>query len=352
MDVSTKTLLPSVSADGKETSLIRLDENGSVKSVIKRVWLSEKEGHMYTAKNGKWTITGEGYRCINRFANLFEIKKEKIVIDNKEISNPYIVFDAKGKKSKMIETVAVGGRSPSGEFHITEATIIMDVNETFVKSLLYKIKTDSKIGELVPNCLIDTDRKGYVYYPIDENVSVALNLSDKAAFDLYLNQLNAIEFADRKVHTLAWRNAIKAHPAVGKSILTPVDKNGTKVAFVDVVMWVDNFTDAELKTIEDYKINGKLDASSVESLVDNNEDPTDMDPEEEYGIVQEQETQSHDEKTDVINYIEESKNVIGEDAFKTVISEFSNLDEWHSLPLGTLNVIQIKINKIADNMEG
>lgn len=362
MDIHSKTLLPSVMHDKdgkeKETSIIRVDEHGTVKSVLKRVWLSENEGHMYKAKNDKWTITGEGYRHLNRYANLFEIKKEKIIINNEQISNPYILFDAKGKKSKMIETVAVGGRSPSGEFHITEATIIMDVNEAFVKAILYKVKDDSTAGKIVPTCMLDGE-KGAIY-AIDENVSVVLDLSNKKAFDLYIKQLSDIEFADRKVHTLAWRNAIKAHPAIGKSILVPTQKGNDKVAYVDIVMWVDNFTPEELEIIRKYKEDGKIDPSVIGDLTDC--DPTDRDPDEEYEILEDDEPQKvnpdahiNAERESILDYILESEGVIGPAKLDEIVSKYVNLEEkkLHEATILILKAVKTDINNYtAENMEG
>lgn len=360
MDINSKTLLPSITIDKdgkeKETSIIRIDDKGAVKSIIKRVWLSENEGHMYTAKNGKWTITGEGYRHLNRYANLFEIKKEKIVINNQEISNPYILFDAKGKKSKMIETVAVGGRSPSGEFHITEATIIMDVNESFVKAILYKLKEDSAVGKMVPTCMLDGE-KGAIY-PIDENVSVVLDLSSKKAFDLYIKQLNDIEFADRKVHTLAWRNAIKAHPAIGKSILVPTQKGNDKIAFVDIVMWVDNFTSEELEIIRKYKEDGKIDPSVISDLED--VDPTEKDPDEDIFEVLEEEpvkpnTDAHinAEREELLDYIVDSEGALGTKELDKITLKYWDIEnkELHKAPILTLKAIKSEIDKYIANME-
>lgn len=354
MDISTKVLLPSIGTTGeKETSLIRVDENGVVKSVIKRVFLSEKAGHMYTAKNGKWTITGEGYRHLNRYANLYEIKKDKIVVNNEEISNPYILFDSKGKKSKMIETVAVGGRSPSGEFHITEATIIMDVNEQFVKAMLYKIKTDKNCGHLKPSIAIDTKKD--VAYAIDENVSIVLNLENAAVFDLYIKQLSDIEFSDRKVHTLAWRNAIKAHPAIGKSIINPIEKNGDKIAHVDIVMWTDNLTEEELEIIKKYKSNGKIEIDNVSDM--NDDDPTEKDPDEELiedlEPSQPEEQPQVDDKTEIVEFILGSEPIIGKEKLDSIISKFWDINnkKINEAPKLTLIAIQSELNKLIDTME-
>lgn len=354
--------------------MVRFDPNdGAIVSSFKKIKLTEEEGHFYYEKwSKKHQLTAEAFRKLNSFINFIDCSPNKIIIGNEEKDNPYMIFNERtGKVKLIIEDVALGAYGPDGKFSISKARIIHDNEAEFAAKLLKHMQQDSSIGTMMNDKMFmkKFEAGENVYFIPQEQeelmpgqfitMGICLFLDEPKAWNLYMEYKNSTQFDIRKVHTKAWRNAAKSHPAISKTIVNP--QNG--VAYVNVVMWHTHLTDEENQMIENYKQYGQTEKPDVEFYGYEVEDPTEKDPDEieteqEYETVESEsetvtveeveiESSEEDRKMSLIKHIKEAYNILPEEVMQAFILQAGG-QQIEEMSIGQLEMIKLNVNKAVD----
>lgn len=236
---------------------IKKTEDGFLKAVRIKVKLSQQEGHFYN-QQGKWQITADGFKYLCKHAGVIEKRVPTINVAGKTYSNPYFEFDQNRKKSKVYARSAVVGRDAAGNYQVSEATILYDIMDTFINDLLKKVKNSNSAGMVVPNRqvnrILDQDDKMFWQdYPIDEYSSLIVNLENPEIRKCLSTYQNNKDMSDRKVQTMAFRNAAKKHPAIAQQNVVPyTGGDGFMYADVNIIKWLDTVSAEEQEVVDEY----------------------------------------------------------------------------------------------------
>jgi hypothetical protein len=236
---------------------VKKTEDGFMKAVRVKIKLSQQEKHFYN-QQGNWQITADGFKYICKHAGVVEKRIPTITIGETTYSNPYFEFDQNRKKSKVYARSAVVGRDANGNYQVSEATILYDIMDTFINDLLTKVKSSKSAGIIVPNRqvekILSLEEKMYWQdYPIDEYTSIIVDLENDSIRKCLSTYQNNKDMSDRKVQTMAFRNAAKKHPAIAQQNVVPYkDDDGFMVADISIIKWLDTIPEEEQQMIDDY----------------------------------------------------------------------------------------------------
>jgi hypothetical protein len=350
--------------------LCRYDGKGLMQRVEYDVELSMKSGHFCALKiwtpNGdvtKHIMQAEGFEYLNKFANLQVVKEDHFKLNGIEYTNPHVEIDASGKKAKVYCKRTLMGPDNNGTIQFSSALVVHDTKDALITSILTKVKKlGDTFGFLTTIDGYQEERKknaSLVYYPIDDIMGVALNLKHTDAIGLYANYQNSKENIEKKVETVAKRNAFRKHPATSMYTLNPkkkLDKEGNPidlVALVKVTTWVNIQSEEYANAVKNYFETG-ITETTIEKYVDSDpevmEDENGLTGDEDFVVVDElelteeeqsgiEETNDTKEKQNLINYIVEGSNILGGDVEK-ISNALGNMQER------TITELQGAVSKI------
>lgn len=357
--------------------MVKYDGKGLMQRVEYNVELSFKSGHFCAIKiwtpNGEVTkhiMQAEGFEYLNKFANLQVVKEDHFNLNGVQYTNPHVEIDASGKKSKVYCKRTLVGPDNNGTLQFSSALVVHDTKDALITSILAKAKKlGDTFGFLTTFDNYQQEKKtnaSLVFYPIDDVMGIALNLKHVDAIGLYANYQNTKENIEKKVETVAKRNAFRKHPATSMYTLNPkkkLDANGNPVdlvANVKVVSWV-NIASAEYeRAIKQYFESG-ITETNLEKYSDT--EPEIMDDEsgptgdEDYAVIDDLEltedeqqsmanTADDQERFKLISYITEGAKIIGGEA-KAIMTGLGNLNECS---ITELQSAASKIKKLEGNL--
>lgn len=208
----------------------------------------------------KPTVTVIGYTKLNKVASLNVINAPHLYVDGKEVNNPYV---ERNPVTRAIESVAIRklciGFSPVGNWVVIDKTVFLNIYTYFLQSLFAKVKDakgenapgipvgvpvycplapDAKI-ETLPGtndiCAINEDnKKVYIFKQIEPGSGMWIDVSHREIIDAYKEHIQRQKFGDRLADSIATRNVLKTHPAIGIQQVTLADNN---TAWVTVYGW-------------------------------------------------------------------------------------------------------------------
>lgn len=346
-------------------SIIKFSPDGSIKSVYKKVRLFENQKHFYFESQAKqWLLTLEGYKEIVKFTDLKILKIDHMITNGQRVDNPYYQTDSTGKIIRVVEEVTVYGRTPQGDLAFSRARVIADINGMLTKKIIKDAQYDQTLGEFCDFEQYKEMRKTKrcYFFPVNEQeimgeviiMGFALDITNKKAFELVRKHMDECEHEYKKVWSKAYRNAVKAHPAVGKYVVNPTGKENNQICEVGIIQWTTDFTAEELEQIRLYAEEGIINPPEINIESDDDiADITEMDQEEleTYEELQPTseatESSETDEKTELVNYIVESENVLGSDSLNSTIAKFWDVENkpLATAPILTLKAIKTEIDK-------
>ncbi len=353
-------------------SIIKFSADGCIKSVYKKVRLFENQKHFYWEKQAEqWLITLEGYKEIVKFTDLKILKIDHMITNGEQVDNPYYQTDSTGKIIRVVEEVTVCGRTPQGDLAFSRARVIADINGMLTKKIIKAAEYDDKLGSFC-------DFEGYkelkktksvFFLPINEQeimgekiiLGYALDVSYKKAFELIRKHMDECDHEYKKVWSKAYRNAVKAHSAVGKYVVNPAGGDKNKTVDIGIVQWTNDFTADELQQIEDYKNTGFAAPPDFESFTeDEKADTTEMDQEELENFEEMEpvgdskpttkpvEGHINDERNELIEYIVNAKDVVSDEAYRSTMEDFKVTD----LSKCTILTLKSIKTKLDNSLEG
>lgn len=279
LDTPTRTLLRTttrlalelrrmnVSVIGNSEAFLRHGRDGSLLQVVRPVQLSIHDGSLYQfSKNRKqgdrWVstvvgdpnkafLTAQGYQAINAVAGCAVGSPPTVVVDGKEVSNPYVEYAKRhdGRRGEVVRVVVkriVAGPAPATGNPIAMAyTLEVDTTQDLATMLgnLAKGSYNSPGSEdvkLWPERLAAEDKwprdnGAWQYLHVGNGVGYAYDVTSPEVLKKYVQYGEMLSQAVKRAQTIASRNAMRAHPAFGKYAGVRINDDGEAV--IGVVGW-------------------------------------------------------------------------------------------------------------------
>ena len=260
----------SVAVIGSHEAFVRHTNTGSLLQVIRPVRLALADRTLYqmttkrpyfkgtneiaprgTDKNrvewrsvpvtpGVAELTYQGYMRVNAVAGCAVVQPATVVVDGERRTNPYVerVPTANGRLGdiqRIVVGVAVVGPTPATG---TPVAVTYTLDYDPAKDLQHML---AQLAEDEPEeCYLVDDESGYEkragwkYTPLHGGVGFYYNLRNKAVIAIMADFVNLLQNAMKKASTVARRNAMRNHPALGVQSVC-IDDQG--VALLPVVGW-------------------------------------------------------------------------------------------------------------------
>lgn len=301
-----------------DTAFVKRSDGQMMKRHMASITLRESEGHLVPIKKSvkvgdnwetkiSYDYSIAGLRRINELGAIQIIRPERVMVGGQAQMNPYIEVDPESRMPQVVyaRTLAVG-YAPSGSLVATDSMVRLDINIYLLENLQAKMK---ELGEHAGRLGIygvkasppadksepteadseeEKKRKGraralapacWVFMPLHSvgGIGMWVNLSAPEFQRVISDHTTRLKFIERLAQTFAERNALKAHPAVPKTLNA---QNGT--ALVRVYGWTTDFARDEIEKLRDLiekdqldkftDADGKpMDVMAVEATVDEGE---------------------------------------------------------------------------------
>lgn len=374
-----------------EASQLKRVPGGAIKSVCAKIRLYEQKGEL-TDIQGKFTISAAGYNTLNKIAGISILTPKKLTLPNGDIViNPYPIVDPKsGSISKVwVKKLAIG-YSPIGNLVMTSSTLLYDVRMYFIQDLVKKIKKNKSAGKIcTESMLTDQEKNTGIFLPTEGNIGVWGNLQNQDALTCFETFVQNKLFAERKAQTICERNVLKKHPALAFSQLMVAGTEKRHYSEVTVHGWsheltkddfmrleemyendqeIDQYKGTQVETIDsdDHISAEDLAASQDEPVSETPAIPAESTDEPMQQIVNknvkeeitakdndgksntQQQTMSKSKKEKLIDDINDSRMIIGDDEFNDVLSKNFGDTSLDDLAEGQLEILRKAINARLD----
>lgn len=223
---------------GNNDVFIRRDNNGVVRLAYKTVKLSAANKEI--AKIGdNYIITVPGYNKLNQIAGISPLTPPSLFVEGKEQSNPYVMYE-KGQIKRVIARKIAIGYSPVGNLVAIDTVRHYNFDAYYLQDLQAKAKYNkgAKFGTVF-SCAFDAtaqlleknevtyakaaDGKIYVFKPVKDVEGIWIDPSHAEIIEVYSQHIRHQIFGETIAQNIAWRNALKAHPAIATSQVTMKD---------------------------------------------------------------------------------------------------------------------------------
>lgn len=220
---------------GQQIQVSRTDETGKELRAFKAT-VDLTPGVSFVAIQDKVMATKKGVDEANKWAALSVQLAEYVVVDGVRQHNPYIVRNPKtGAIMNVYVLMQAGGHAPSGQIVISQASVYFNIYSYFMQDLMAKINKFPMCG-----CVgIRSDKpklhrhKGYndnaekehalrdtlVFYEVEGELGIWVDYTSKPIADAVKEHTQRQKFGDRIAQSIAERNAMMKHPAMGGFIL-------------------------------------------------------------------------------------------------------------------------------------
>ncbi len=267
-----KNFEPAVLGDG---TFVSRTPDGFLKAFYRDTVL--REGTHYHKTGPKYSIAAEGYNYLNQIANINLIKPSTIVVDGREMPNPYIERDKKTGCVEIVWTRTIGiGYAPTGNLVIVDKTLVFNLKTYFIQDLQAKIKWNPVCGTWgVENekpaewagkngaQITASEKSRLCFIPIqaagDAYVGMWIDYAHPEVMAAFNEFTSRLKFADRIADTICSRNVLKAHPAIGIFDVTDKHDHQRKTAVVRVYGFKHGMTADDLGRVAEAAEEGNLD---------------------------------------------------------------------------------------------
>lgn len=253
-------LLRQNTAELDDTAFIRRNDV-FLKKIRRSIRLAESDGMLLKAggkyiedpDGGKkdiwvpnWTLPIAALRKCNETAALQLIRPSTVIVDGKAQMNPFIEVDPENKQPRVVYARCLCvGYSPSGSLVATDAMVRLDAGLYFIEKIQAMMKKNkeqaSAFARYGAASSKPKDEGDWSYFGIHGPVGIWFNVAAPQAVDIMEDHISRLKFLERLGQSFAERNAMKAHPAMPKSV--HVDRG---VARVDMVGWTTDFDRREI----------------------------------------------------------------------------------------------------------
>ncbi|HZR45860.1 MAG TPA: hypothetical protein VFA47_04095 [Candidatus Manganitrophaceae bacterium] len=204
---------------------IRRDAGGIMRACKMQVSLSERNKEIH--KIGEhWMITSAGADRLNQLPGLNIMTPQSVVVDGKEVSNPFI---ERHPKTRAIQAVYVRkiifGPNPIGNMVGVDYTLFFNVYTYFLQDLQSKVRRYPVCGSYgmkdqpptpaAPEGANRSNRpRSLVFFEIEDPVGLWVDLSHGEIQEVFNQHVSRQKFGDRHAQSICTRNALLKHPAI------------------------------------------------------------------------------------------------------------------------------------------
>jgi hypothetical protein len=264
--------LQEVAKMGDSDIFVKRDATGAVRLTYKKVRLTVAAKEI--ARVGKnWIPTVPGYNKLNQVAGINPINPPSIIVNGAENSNPYVEYNPAGDIKRVIARKIAIGYSPIGNLVAIDTTRHYNFDAYFLQDLQAKASGDGtyarfgmeQICSLEEEAKVQTKdgktfaygKKPYAFQPIKDFVGIWMDVSHREIIDVYKQHIRHQMFGETIAQNIAWRNALKAHPAIATASITVSGKEGEEVAEVLVYGYRHEMDRTQYESIASDIVNGR-----------------------------------------------------------------------------------------------
>lgn len=228
----------SVCALGDYEVFRRNSPNGSLRMVMRPVTLSLQDGTLYQItknqkKDGVWeevpvgdpdraTVSYPGMLAINAVAGCAVGQPPTVFVDGAARTNPYVERAVRkdgrpGNIQRIVIAVTVVGPAPAtGNPVVVNYTLDYDPSKDLAHMFARVAKNNPKSCYLAnEDEVVAAPQPGWAFLPLSDGVGFYYDLRHEDILAAYRDYVNIQGQALKKAQTVARRNAMKSHPAVG-----------------------------------------------------------------------------------------------------------------------------------------
>lgn len=219
-----------VASLGESDVFVIRNRDGELRLIKKVVHLFEAKKEIASV-GGNWIVTVPGYATLNRVAGIHQITPSSVLVAGKEESNPYVVYNSKGEIVRIIARKIALGYSPIGNLIAVDAVRHYNFEAYYLQDLQAKatkhpndvrfgvrfacpLAPAAKVEERDGTAYVQTDKGIFLFKPIKDIEGLWLNVNSGEVADVYKQHIAHQKFGEVIAQNLAWRNALKAHPAI------------------------------------------------------------------------------------------------------------------------------------------
>lgn len=324
----------SVAVIGSHEAFVRHTERGELQQVVAPVRLSihdgglvripERRARFYTdndeevkgkGQQGRWwewrnvytrkaVLTYEAYNLVNQVVGCSVAQPPWVTVDGEQRANPYTERDDNGDLVRIVIAVNVAGPAPmTGNVVVVQYQLDLDPRADLhhmLSGLMQRRRSDdddddgpsladmgtppvmlmprAHFAAFVEEQASDDPAMRYAWHwvPFTGGLGYAHNVRHPEVVKVYGKYIDMIKFAPRKAQTVARRNAMKAHPALGKQTVLVNDQGE---AVVRAIGWraqgdaLEDYTRALEAVARGVRVPG-IDVIEHTAVYDPNEDRT------------------------------------------------------------------------------
>jgi len=261
--------LPVKAMLGDGEVFVKETAEGTLKAVKGQVTLSLVNKEIVSIPGGGVMITSYGYDSLNRIAGLTIIKPPRIgiterrrdILETFEVENPYVEYNEDGSvRVVTVEYYAVG-LSAIGNWCITQERLRYDLHQYFVAEAWSKVRRYQNSGKFVQKS-VGAD-ENHMWIQVMGDWGVSLDVQHEEIVKILQSHITRQKFAERIASTICRRNAMKRHPAIGKSEV--IAQGGS--ASVTVYGWQHDLSAKQINKMAQIAAGGNV-PSTVEVLAE------------------------------------------------------------------------------------
>lgn len=224
---------------GDPEIFVKLTPEGKLIAAKTKIRLREELGHLYEVK-GKVQISSLGFHAMNAYASVSLVGPRQILMpDGKSVVNPYLERDEKTGHIKVVWVRRVAfGLSPIGTLCVVDRTLCYDLRTQLLEEVVKKVSKNPQYGSFMKEESVaaheaQSGKKGW-FLLVEPPVGVWVDLSQKEIMEVLETHTQRLRFAERIATTICERNALRSHPAIGKTQVSPIGDKASGKRYAEV----------------------------------------------------------------------------------------------------------------------
>lgn len=249
---------------GSSDVFVRRDTTGQLRLIKQAVRLYADKKEIASVK-GNWIPTIAGYNKLNQVAALQQLTPPTLNVNGNTVSNPYVEY-VNGEAKRVYARKIALGYSPIGTMVAVDVIRHYNFDAYYLQDLQAKLDkhpdaarfgtsldcpwgdagealTDAKSGTIYARGT--KDNSVFVFKVIKDIEGIWIDPSHGSIIEVYNQHIRHQVHGETTAQSMAWRNALKAHPAIATSQVTVV--NG--VAEVVVYGWKSEMSLSEIAEV-------------------------------------------------------------------------------------------------------
>lgn len=248
---------------GESDIFVRRDITGQVKLTHKVVTLSVSKKELVRI-GANYMPTVLGFNKLNQVAGINQITPPSLLVDGSERSNPHPEYSPNGEIVRMVARKIAIGFSPTGNLVAMDVVKIFNFGAYYIQDLIKKqgheyckfgtmvqceLDPTAEVSEMKGNIYARKGTKIYTFKVIKDLEGIWIDVTHEEIKKMYDNHTQRQKFAAEQAQSMAWRNALKAHPAFSMSSMKVEGSGDAAVAQVGVFSYKNVLSHVQMQEI-------------------------------------------------------------------------------------------------------